>query len=141
MALIDQPLADLARIRQVPGLRVVPGGYEGITYQLTVEINHRRKELADPRVRRAIAHAIDRRFVVDIETNETSRMIVRSLVALCEGIGVECIVEGVETEGQARALGSLGCSTAQGYLYARPVAVEGIPDLLDQFAPDRALSA
>ena len=37
-------------------------GYEGITYQLTVEINHRRKELADPRVRRAIAHAIDRRL-------------------------------------------------------------------------------
>ena len=84
---------------------------------------------------------IDRRFVVDIETNETSRMIVRSLVALCEGIGVDCIVEGVETEGQARALSSLGCSTAQGYLYARPVAMEGIPDLLDRFAPDEALSA
>ena len=42
-----------------------PEGYEGITYQLTVEINHRRKELADARVRRAIAHAIDRTFVVD----------------------------------------------------------------------------
>jgi peptide/nickel transport system substrate-binding protein len=49
----------------VPGIRVIPEGYDGITYQLTVEINHRRKELADPRVRRAIAHAIDRRFVVD----------------------------------------------------------------------------
>ena len=59
------PLADLERIGRVPGIRVVPGGYEGITYQLTVEINHRRRELADPRVRRAIAHAIDRRFVVD----------------------------------------------------------------------------
>lgn len=84
---------------------------------------------------------IDRRFVVDIETNETSRMIVRSLVALCHGIGVDCIVEGVETEGQARALGSLGCSAVQGYLYARPVAVEGIPGLLDRFAPEEALSA
>jgi peptide/nickel transport system substrate-binding protein len=59
------PLADLARIAAVPGIAVVPGGYEGITYQLTVEINHRRRELADARVRRAIAHAIDRRFVVD----------------------------------------------------------------------------
>ncbi|HZH28202.1 MAG TPA: ABC transporter substrate-binding protein [Azospirillaceae bacterium] len=59
------PLADMERLARVPGIRVVPGGYEGITYQLTVEINHRRKELADPRVRRAIAHAIDRRFVVD----------------------------------------------------------------------------
>jgi peptide/nickel transport system substrate-binding protein len=59
------PLADLERIGQVPGIKVIPEGYDGITYQLTVEINHRRKELADPRVRRAIAHAIDRRFVVD----------------------------------------------------------------------------
>ncbi len=59
------PLADLERIGKVPGVKVIPDGYEGITYQLTVEINHRRKELADPRVRRAIAHAIDRRFVVD----------------------------------------------------------------------------
>jgi peptide/nickel transport system substrate-binding protein len=59
------PLTDLARIGAVPGIAVIPGGYEGITYQLTVEINHRRKELADPRVRRAIAHAIDRKFVVD----------------------------------------------------------------------------
>ena len=59
------PLADLDRIGTVPGIKVIPGGYEGITYQLTVEINHRRKELADPRVRKAVAHAIDRRFVVD----------------------------------------------------------------------------
>jgi peptide/nickel transport system substrate-binding protein len=59
------PLADLERIGKVPGVKVITEGYEGITYQLTVEINHRRKELADPRVRRAIAHAIDRKFVVD----------------------------------------------------------------------------
>lgn len=59
------PLTDLARIGAVPGIAVVPGGYEGITYQLTVEVNHRRKELADARVRRAIAHAIDPKFVVD----------------------------------------------------------------------------
>jgi len=59
------PLADLARIGRVPGVAVVTKGYEGITYQLTVEINHRRKELADVRVRRAISHAIDRKFVVD----------------------------------------------------------------------------
>jgi peptide/nickel transport system substrate-binding protein len=59
------PLADLARISAVPGIAVVPQGYEGITYQLVVEVNHRRRELADPRVRRAIAHAIDQRFVVE----------------------------------------------------------------------------
>jgi peptide/nickel transport system substrate-binding protein len=58
------PLADLARIREVPGIAVITKGYEALTYQLVVEINHRRRELADLRVRQAIAHAIDRDFVV-----------------------------------------------------------------------------
>jgi peptide/nickel transport system substrate-binding protein len=59
------PLADLARISKVPGLSVVTRGYEALTYELIVEINHRRKELADLKVRRAIAHAIDKQFVVN----------------------------------------------------------------------------
>ena len=59
------PLADLARISKVPGIEVVTRGYEALTYQLVVEINHRRKELADLKVRQAMAHAIDRKFVVD----------------------------------------------------------------------------
>lgn len=58
------PLADLSRIAGVPGLAVITRGYEGLTYQLVVEVNHRRPELADVRVRRAISHAIDREFVV-----------------------------------------------------------------------------
>ena len=58
------PLADLDRISKVPGLKVISKGYEGLTYQLVVEINHRRKELADVKVRQAIAHAIDKDFVV-----------------------------------------------------------------------------
>jgi peptide/nickel transport system substrate-binding protein len=59
------PLADLERISKVPGLAVVTKGYEGLTYQLVVEINHRRKELAELKVRQAIAHAIDKAFVVN----------------------------------------------------------------------------
>lgn len=58
------PLADLDRISKVPGIVVHSKGYEALTYQLVVEINHRRKELADLRVRQAIAHAIDKDFVV-----------------------------------------------------------------------------
>ena len=58
------PLADLDRIGKVDGIEVVTKGYEALTYQLVVEINHRRKELADLKVRQAIAHAIDKDFVV-----------------------------------------------------------------------------
>ncbi|KKX31530.1 ABC transporter substrate-binding protein [Rhizobium sp. LC145] len=59
------PLTDLDRISKVPGIKVISKGYEALTYQLVVEINHRRKELADLKVRQAIAHAIDKQFVVD----------------------------------------------------------------------------
>ena len=59
------PLADLPRIETVPGLKVHPEGYEALTYQLCIEINHRNPILADMRVRQAINHAIDRAFVVD----------------------------------------------------------------------------
>jgi peptide/nickel transport system substrate-binding protein len=58
------PLADLARISKVDGIEVVTKGYEALTYQLVIEINHRRKELADLKVRQAIAHAVDKDFVV-----------------------------------------------------------------------------
>jgi len=59
------PLADLARIGKVEGLEVVTKGYEALTYQLIVEINHRNEHLKNLKVRQAIDHAIDRKFVLD----------------------------------------------------------------------------
>tara|TARA_R110002020_G_scaffold36894_69_gene111179 strand:+ start:912 stop:2519 length:1608 start_codon:yes stop_codon:yes gene_type:complete len=59
------PLAELDRISKVPGLEVVTKGYEDLTYQLIVEINHRNEVLSNLKVRQAIAHAIDKAFVVD----------------------------------------------------------------------------
>ncbi|ARC88587.1 ABC transporter substrate-binding protein [Rhodovulum sp. MB263] len=58
------PLSDLDRIARVPGLEVVTKGYEALTYQLTIEINHRTEALSKLKVRQAIAHAIDRDFVL-----------------------------------------------------------------------------
>lgn len=59
------PLADLARLGAVDGVEVISEGYEALTYQLVVEINHRREELSNLKVRQAIAHAIDKQFVVN----------------------------------------------------------------------------
>ncbi|HVJ44395.1 MAG TPA: ABC transporter substrate-binding protein [Dongiaceae bacterium] len=59
------PLNDLARLQAVPHVKVISKGYDGITYQITLEINHRRKELQDVRVRQALRLAIDSQFIVD----------------------------------------------------------------------------
>ena len=60
------PLAEMPRLDALPDVSVINAGYEGITYQITVEINHRRPELADPLVRQAMRHAIDSQFIVDV---------------------------------------------------------------------------
>ncbi len=60
------PLAEMPRLDALPDVSVINAGYEGITYQITVEINHRRPELADPLVRKAMRHAIDSQFIVDV---------------------------------------------------------------------------
>jgi peptide/nickel transport system substrate-binding protein len=59
------PLTDLPVLEQIEGLTVYTEGYEGITYQITLDPNHRRAELANPDVRRAIRMAIDTQALVD----------------------------------------------------------------------------
>ncbi len=60
------PLIEMARLDAIKGISVIRGGYEGITYHIVLEINHRRKELANPLVRQALRHAIDSKFIVDV---------------------------------------------------------------------------
>ncbi|WP_248799866.1 putative bifunctional diguanylate cyclase/phosphodiesterase [Pseudomonas sp. MWU13-2105] len=65
---------------------------------------------------------IDRRFVTDIHVNPASYKIVKSLVALSLDMELECVIEGVETEDELKALRSLGCTQVQGFFFSRPVA-------------------
>jgi diguanylate cyclase (GGDEF)-like protein len=67
---------------------------------------------------------IDQVFVTDIETNKSSQGVVRTIAALCANLDLACVIEGVETPGQVRALQRLGCTTMQGHHFATPVTVE-----------------
>jgi len=59
------PLLDLQRIDSIDGLSAVTEGYEGITYQITLDPNHRNEVLADPAVRQAIRMAVDPEVIVN----------------------------------------------------------------------------
>lgn len=63
---------------------------------------------------------IDRSFISDVTTNHVSSAIVKSTVALARDLGIEVIAEGVEREDQFAFLQSIGCNSAQGYLFGRP---------------------
>ena len=74
---------------------------------------------------------IDRSFVEPLrETNTASESLVAAIVAMSSALGIRTIVEGVETVDQARRLRAVGCSVAQGYLYARPARVDQLQDVL-----------
>jgi diguanylate cyclase (GGDEF)-like protein len=64
---------------------------------------------------------VDRSFVTAIHENPASYKIVKSLVALSQDMGLDCIIEGVETTEEMNALLSLGCRTVQGYLFSKPM--------------------
>jgi len=59
------PLTDLERLDAIDGLSAVTEGYDGITYAISLDPNHRRAELADPKVRQALRLAIDPQLIVD----------------------------------------------------------------------------
>jgi len=62
---IGVPMSDLARFAKDPRFEVGTKGYEGNVAHTVVEMNQRRKELADVRVRRAIYHALDIDFLIN----------------------------------------------------------------------------
>lgn len=73
---------------------------------------------------------IDRSFVVGLPNDETSLAILRSIMALAEGIGAHTIAEGIEDEVQAAVLRDLGCEEGQGFLYSRGIGNDELRALL-----------
>jgi len=67
---------------------------------------------------------IDRAFVSCILTDRPSEHIIRAILAMCEGLGMEVVAEGIEEEEQARKLTRFGCGGGQGYLFGRPANAE-----------------
>jgi diguanylate cyclase (GGDEF)-like protein/PAS domain S-box-containing protein len=63
---------------------------------------------------------IDASFVRQATQDPKNLEIIRSIVTLGHGLGIEVVAEGVETLEQAAMLTDIGCEYAQGYLFARP---------------------
>ena len=70
---------------------------------------------------------VDRSFITDIGSNPVSLKIVKSLTALCTDMGLDCIIEGVETAAQLAILRDLGCRLVQGYYFAQPMTDADVP--------------
>jgi diguanylate cyclase (GGDEF)-like protein len=63
---------------------------------------------------------IDRSFVAAILDDRSVEHIVRAILSMCEGLGMEAVAEGIEELEQAQLLAELGCRGGQGYLFGKP---------------------
>ena len=63
---------------------------------------------------------IDRSFVQKLGERDGARATIRAIVELATSYKMAALAEGVETEGQLKALVELGCVLAQGYLFGKP---------------------
>ncbi|MCO8277074.1 bifunctional diguanylate cyclase/phosphodiesterase [Actinoplanes sp. TRM 88003] len=69
---------------------------------------------------------IDRSFVLDMADDNSSRALVASTVELGHRLGLTVVAEGVEDEAAVQALREIGCDTAQGYHFAKPMTAEAL---------------
>jgi len=63
---------------------------------------------------------IDRSFVRDLVTDMSDLAIVSAIIAMARHLHIKVVAEGIEGWPQLEKLRTLGCSYAQGYLFARP---------------------
>ena len=53
-------------------------------------------------------------FLFDLEADPSACAIAGTMIGLCQDLGVDRIIEGVETRAQAEILNGLGCRIIQG---------------------------
>jgi len=64
---------------------------------------------------------IDRAFIQELCFSHEDQVIVKSIISMCQGLGIDVVAEGVENEETKSKLESLGCDRLQGYFLAKPL--------------------
>lgn len=73
---------------------------------------------------------VDRSFVATLDSDPVTRAVTESLVHLCDALGLDVILEGIETAAHAEAVIDLGGQRAQGYLFHKPMPRHELAGLL-----------
>jgi diguanylate cyclase (GGDEF)-like protein/PAS domain S-box-containing protein len=73
---------------------------------------------------------IDRSFINAMSKDPNAMTLVSTIISLAHSLRLKVIAEGVETEEQANFLRLLRCDEMQGYLFSKPLPVDGLIALL-----------
>ncbi|MEL6203162.1 MAG: EAL domain-containing protein [Pseudomonadota bacterium] len=64
---------------------------------------------------------IDRAFIAELLSDRPSEHIVKAILAMCDGLGMDVVAEGIEEEAIVSRLVEFGCTNGQGYYFGKPV--------------------
>ena len=64
---------------------------------------------------------IDQSFIRDLANHPETQSVVKSVIQLGQGLGLEVVAEGIESSEDEAVLKTLHCATGQGYYYAKPM--------------------
>ena len=73
---------------------------------------------------------IDRSFIEALGRNASARAIVDAMLSMARALKLHVVAEGVETETQLAMLTDLGCPFIQGFLFARPMPLAQLEQLV-----------
>jgi EAL domain-containing protein (putative c-di-GMP-specific phosphodiesterase class I) len=68
---------------------------------------------------------------------DSTKTIVKSVVTLGRGLGMDIVAEGVETKFEAAMMTRFGCTELQGFYFSRPLPVARMVEFLEAFKPTR----
>ena len=73
---------------------------------------------------------IDKSFIDEMNSSDSSRQYVASIIQIGHILGLEVISEGVESEDQLEVLKKIDCDFIQGFIWGRPLASEDAEKLI-----------
>lgn len=73
---------------------------------------------------------IDRSFIQDLATAPKDAAVVQAVIALCQGLNLTVVAEGVETREHLQLLRSFHCEEMQGYLFSYPLSTDAATQFL-----------
>jgi len=73
---------------------------------------------------------IDQSFIRTLEQNANAKQVVNTILSLAHSMDLRVIAEGIETPEQLAFLSSTRCEYGQGFLFARPMPADTVPDAL-----------
>lgn len=75
---------------------------------------------------------IDKSFVENIQNEPKNQAIIQAIKALCDGLDIKVLVEGVETKEELDYMLGYGIHIIQGYYHYKPLSLEEMESLLKQ---------